>query len=150
MFSSTVLEGDGEALLQAFHPPEVRHPTTLCYGLLALGNLTAWDLEAHKQFRNSHGVVQVTQVMKVHNQNGGMQEKGCYALACVGALYPAKSKTYEQSGALDIVIRVLSDVQGKEVNDAVTKQACAALGAMCASSSTNGCMPGERMRYPSW
>lgn len=134
-----------EALLQALHPPEARHPTTLCYGLLALGNLTAWDLEAHKQFRNSHGVVQVTQVMKVHSKNGGVQEKGCYALACVGALYPAKSKNiFEQSGALDIVIRALSDVQGKEVNDAVTKQACAALGAMCASSSTNALYAGRK------
>lgn len=134
-----------EALLQALHPPEVRHPTTLCYGLLALGNLTAWDLEAHKQFRNSHGVVQVTQVMKVHSQNGGVQEKGCYALACVGAVYPAKSKNiFEQSGALDVVIRVLSDVQGKEANDAVTKQACAALGAMCSSSSANALYAGRK------
>lgn len=127
-----------EALLQALHPPEVRHPTTLCYGLLALGNLTAWDLEAHKQFRTSHGVVQVTQVMKVHSSNIGVQEEGCYALACVGAAYPPNSKPiFEESGGLDVVIRALSNVQGHESNDAVTKQACAALGAMCSMSPSN-------------
>lgn len=134
-----------EALLQALHPPEVRHPTTLCYGLLALGNLTAWDLDAHKQFRNSHGVVQVTQVMKVHSQISGVQEKGCYALACVGTAYPAKSKyIFEQSGAIDVVIRALSEVDGEKSNDAVTKQACAAIGAMCSSCPANAVYAGRK------
>lgn len=134
-----------EALLQALHPPEVRHPTTLCYGLLALGNLTAWDQEAHKQFRNSHGVVQVTQVMKVHSENNGVQEKGCYALACVGGHYPPKSKViFEQSGALDVVIRALSDIEGDGGNDAVIKQACAALGAMCSLCPANALYAGRK------
>lgn len=134
-----------EALLQAMHPPRGRHPTTLSYALLALGNLTAWDLEAHKQFRNSHGVVQVTQVMRSHSGNAGVQEKGCYALACVGAAYPAKSKNvFEQAGALDIVIEALSDVQRDSPNDAVTKQACAALGAMCSSSPPNALYSGRK------
>lgn len=133
-----------EALLQALHPPESRHPTTLCYGLLALGNLTAWDLEAHKQFRSSHGVVQVTQVMKVHSANIGVQEKGCYALACVGAAYPPKCKPiFEESGGLGVVIKALSQVQGAESNDAVTKQACAALGAMCSSCPSNALYAGR-------
>lgn len=134
-----------EALLQALHPPEVRHPTTLCYGLLALGNLTAWDLEAHKQFRTNHGVLQVTQVMKVHSANIGVQEKGCYALACVGAAYPPNSKPiFEESGGLDVVIRALSNVQGHESNDAVTKQACAALGAMCSMCPSNALYAGRK------
>lgn len=134
-----------EALLQAMHPPRNRHPTTLSYALLALGNLTAWDLEAHKQFRNSHGVVQVTQVMRSHIGNAGVQEKGCYALACVGAAYPAKSKNvFEQAGALDVVIEALSDVQRESPNDAVTKQACAALGAMCSSSPPNALFAGRK------
>lgn len=134
-----------KALLQALHPPEARHPTTLCYGLLALGNLTAWDLEAHKQFRNSHGVLQVTQVMKVHSQVSGVQEKGCYALACVGTGYPAKSKNiFEQCGAIDVVIRALSDVSPTKSNDAVIKQACAAIGAMCSFCPSNALYAGRK------
>lgn len=139
-----------EALLQALHPPQVRHPTTLCYGLLALGNLTAWDLEAHRQFRNSHGVVQVVHVMKSHSENEGVQEKGCYALACVGAAYPPKSKAiFEESGGLDVVIRALSRVAGQECNEAVIKQACAALGAMCSSCPSNALYAGRKggLRY---
>lgn len=65
---------DVEASLQLLHRPEERHPTTLCYGLLALGSLTTWDLEAHKLFHLSHVVGQVMQVMKVHMQNSGVQE----------------------------------------------------------------------------
>lgn len=134
-----------EALLQALHPAEVRHPTTLCYGLLALGNLTAWDLEAHKQFRTSHGVIQVVQVMKVHSSNIGVQEKGCYALACVGTSYSPKSKPiFEESGGLDVVIRALSNVQDNDSNDAVTKQACAALGAMCSMCPSNALYAGRK------
>ena len=127
-----------EALLQAMHPPQARQSTTLSYALLALGNLTAWDLEAHKHFRTAKGVSQITKVMKVHIKNNGVQEKGCYALACVGAAYPAKAKTiFHQSGALDVVIGALSGIQQENPNDAVTKQACAALGAMCSSSPPN-------------
>ncbi|CDF38243.1 Serine/threonine protein kinase [Chondrus crispus] len=134
-----------EALLQAMHPPRHRHPTTLSYALLAIGNLTAWDLEAHKQFRSSHGVVQVTQVMQSHIGNAGVQEKGCYALACVGAAYPPKSKSiFEEAGALDIVIEALSGVERESPNDAVTKQACAGLGAMCSSSPDNAFYAGRK------
>lgn len=132
-------------LLQALHPPEVRHPTTLCYSLLALGNLTAWELEAHKQFLIDHGVLQVTQVMKVHSANIGVQEKGCYALACVGAAYPPNSKPiFEESGGLDVVIRTLCNVQGHESNDAVTKQACAALRAICSMCPSNALYAGRK------
>lgn len=134
-----------EALLQAMHPPRMRHPTTLSYALLALGNLTAWDLEAHKQFRTSHGVIQITQVMKAHLQNAGVQEKGCYALACVGAAYPAKAKgIFEETDALEVVIDALSDILRESPNDAVTKQACAALGAMCSSSPPNALYAGRK------
>lgn len=134
-----------EALLQALHPPQIRHPTTLSYGLLALGNLTAWDLEAHKQFRSAHGVLQITNVMKTHAKNAGVQEKGCYALACVGAAYPPKSKPlFEQTGALDVVIDALSEVKKDQPNDAVMKQACAALGAMCSSSPANALYSGRK------
>ena len=134
-----------EALLQALHPPQLRHPTTLSYGLLAVGNLTAWDLEAHKQFRNAHGVLQITNVMKTHSKNGGVQEKGCYALACVGASYPVKTKTiFEQAGALDVVISALSEVKKDAPNEAVMKQACAALGAMCSSSPSNAQYAGRK------
>lgn len=134
-----------EALLQALHPPHVRHPTTLSYGLLALGNLTASDGEARKMFRSAHGVLLVTKVMKTHIQNSGVQEKGCYALACVGAAYPAKLKNvFEQAGSLDVVIGALSDAQRDSPSDAVTKQACAALGAMCSSSPGNALYAGKK------
>lgn len=134
-----------EALLQAMHPPRQRHPTTLSYALLALGNLTAWDLDSLKQFRNSQGVIQITQVMKAHIRNVGVQEKGCYALACVGAAYPPKGKTiFEEVGAVDVVIGALSAVKRENPNDTVTKQACAALGAMCTSCPPNALYAGKK------
>ncbi|PXF42039.1 Serine/threonine-protein kinase HT1 [Gracilariopsis chorda] len=127
-----------DALLSVLHPPEKRHPTTLSYCFLALGNLNAWDLEARRQFRNSHGVLHIAEVMVVHRNNNGVQEKGSYALACVGGAYPPKAKyIFEQAGALDVVIQALSAVQGENPNNAVTKQACAALGAMCSSCPSN-------------
>ncbi|KAI0565913.1 Serine/threonine protein kinase [Gracilaria domingensis] len=127
-----------DALLSVLHPPERRHPTTLSYCFLALGNLNAWDVEARRQFRNSHGVLHIAEVMVVHRNNSGVQEKGSYALACVGGAYPSKAKyVFEQAGALDVVIQALSAVQRENTNDAVTKQACAALGAMCSSCPSN-------------
>lgn len=134
-----------DALLQAMYPPPIRHPTTLSYALLALGNLTAWDLDAHKQFRTSQGVIQIVQVMKTYSKIVGVQEKGCYALACVGAAYPAKEKCiFQETNALDVVIDALSDVLRDSPNDAVTKQACAALGAMCSSSPSNALYAGRK------
>ncbi|CAN8069184.1 unnamed protein product [Agarophyton chilense] len=127
-----------DALLSILHPPEKRHPTTLSYCFLALGNLNAWDLEARRQFRNSHGVLHIAEVMAVHRNHSGVQEKGSYALACVGGAYLPKAKyVFEQAGALDIVIQALSAVQRENTNDAVTKQACAALGSMCSSCPSN-------------
>lgn len=134
-----------EALLHAMHPPRARHPTTLSYGLLALGNLTALDLESHKQFRGSQGVGLLTEAMRTFQDHAGIQEKGCYALACVGASYPTKSKKiFKDTGALKVVIQALSSVQTDLSHEAVIKQACAALGAMCSSCPANAAYAGKQ------
>lgn len=131
--------GGVQALLKALQPPRSRHATTLSYAMLALGNLTAWDLDAHKQFREADGVALVAKVMRTHSKNMGVYEKGCYALACVAAAYSSKMKSvFRRCGAVDVVVSALSCVKQKNVtHDAVTKQACAALGAMCAGCPEN-------------
>lgn len=128
-----------QVLLNALQPPRSRHATTLSYAMLALGNLTAWDLDAHKQFREADGVALVAKVMRTHSKNMGVYEKGCYTLACVAAAYSTKMKTvFRRCGAVDVVVSALSCVKQKNVtHDAVTKQACAALGAMCAGCPEN-------------
>lgn len=128
-----------QVLLNALQPPRNRHATTLSYAMLALGNLTAWDLDAHKQFREADGVALVAKVMRTHSKNMGVYEKGCYTLACVAAAYSSKMKSvFKKCGAIDVVVSALSCVKQKTgSHDAVTKQACAALGAMCAGCPEN-------------
>lgn len=128
-----------QVLLNALQPPRNRHATTLSYAMLALGNLTAWDLDAHKQFREADGVSLVAKVMRTHSKNMGVYEKGCYTLACVAAAYSSKMKSvFRKCGAVDVVVSALSCVKQKTgSHDAVTKQACAALGAMCAGCPEN-------------
>lgn len=131
--------GAVRALLDVVDNPGARHPTTTSYALLGLGNLTAWDLDAHKQFRNANGVARVGDCMRARPIDAGIQEKACYALACVGASYPAKSKSvFLATGCVNNVCAALDAVQNRgELGDAVTKQACAALGAMCSGCSEN-------------
>lgn len=132
------------AMLHALRPPGERHPTTLSYAMLALGNLTAWDLDAHKQFRDSDGVPLLVEVMELHGRNMGVLEKGCYALACVAAAYPSKSKVvFKNAGAVDVVVGALSSARNQPSQDAVTKQACAALGAMCSGCPENAVHAGQ-------
>ncbi len=130
--------GGVQVLLNALQPPRNRHATTLSYAMLALGNLTAWDLDAHKQFREADGVALVAKVMRTHQNHMGVHEKGCYTLACVAAAYSTKLKSvFRKCGAVDVVVAALSCVKKKGSHDAVTKQACAALGAMCSNCPEN-------------
>jgi serine/threonine protein kinase len=131
--------GGVAALLGALKRPETRHPTTLAYALLGLGNLTAWDLDANKQFRDSSGVAHVSDCLRHHSGNQGVQEKGSYAIACSAAAYPPKAKVvFLETGCIDFVVAALeASSRGKKPSEAVVKQACAALGAMCASCPEN-------------
>jgi serine/threonine protein kinase len=131
--------GGVDALLRVLKRPETRHPTTLSYSLLALGNVTAWDLDAHKQFRNSSGVAHISDCMRHHAGNPGVEEKGSYAIACAAAAYPPRSKSvFLETGCIDFVVAALdASSQRKQLGDAVSKQACAALGAMCAGCPEN-------------
>lgn len=126
-------------LLRVLRVPNSRHPTTLSYALLTLGNLTAWDLDAHKDFRESDGVACVADCMLQYSDNMGIQEKGCYAIACTAATYSPKAKVaFLESNCVRLVISALSKSRAKIQNaDAVTKQACAALGAMCSLCPDN-------------
>lgn len=133
------------ALLRVIRVPNNHHPTTLSYALLALGNLTAWDLDAHKDFRESDGVTCISDCMVQHSDNMGVQEKGCYAIACTAATYSTKAKVaFLQSDCISRVVSALSRFLSKNVAaDAVTKQACAALGAMCSSCPDNAAQAGS-------
>lgn len=83
--------------------------------------------------------------MKVHSQINGVQEKSCYALACVGNAYPDKSKyIFKQCGAIFVVIRALPEVDGENSSEAVTKHTCAAIVAMCSSCPANVVYAGRK------
>lgn len=126
------------ALLRLMDSPHLRHPTTLSYALLAVGNLTAWDLDAHAQFRAGDGVPKVAACMNQYKDNMGVQEKCCYALACAAAGYPAKLKsTFADTRCIQGVVAALKTARQSGGHDAVVKQSCAALSAMCSGSPDN-------------
>jgi hypothetical protein len=130
--------GGVRGLLRILQSHGTRHPTTLSYALLAMGNLTAWDLDAHKQFREAGGVVCVAECMRYHRGNAGVQEKACYAIACAAASYSPKTKPmFKDSGCVDMVVEALSVSRKQMSLDAVTKQSCAALSAMCSGCPEN-------------
>jgi hypothetical protein len=132
------------ALLHIMKAQQSRHPTTLCYALLAIGNLIAWDLDAHKQFRESDGVASVALCLRHFPDSLGIQEKGCYALACAAATFSSKSKSvFLHSSCIDLVVKALNQANMGSTHDAVIKQACAALAAMCLGSNENASRAGN-------
>jgi hypothetical protein len=132
-------------LLEVLNPPQARHATTLSYTLLALGNLIAWDLDAHRQFRDGRGVGRVALCMSSFPENTGIQEKGCYTLACAAATYSSRAKSvFLESGCVELVVMALNQAKLHSGQDAVVKQACAALGAMCLGADENAARAGHQ------
>ncbi|GAB0495237.1 hypothetical protein MMPV_006536 [Pyropia vietnamensis] len=82
-----------------------------CFVLLAVGNLVAWDVRAYAVFMGATGggVRTVVRIM-IHWQNhAGVQERGCYALACASLGFPVRSKdVFSTSRAVDVVVRALA------------------------------------------
>lgn len=132
------------ALLALLSAPTVHSAPTLSYALLTIGNVIAWDLDAHKQFRERSGVPIVSNAMNIYATHLGMQEKGCYALACAAAGYPASKKSeFTKGGAIDAAVRALKTGRNSEHRDAVIKQACAALGSMSVGNKENAAQAGQ-------
>ncbi|OSX81073.1 hypothetical protein BU14_0027s0099 [Porphyra umbilicalis] len=144
--------GDDDASLAAITaaaPPD-DVASLLCFVLLALGNLVAWDVRAYAVFMGStgEGVRTVTRVM-IHWQNHpGVQERGCYALACASLGFPVRAK--EAFGrSVDVAVRALalatrSTGGGVSKPGACAKQAAAALVGMVAGCAPNAVRAGKR------
>jgi len=144
--------GDDDASLAAITaaaPPD-DVASLICFALLALGNLVAWDVRAYAVFMGStgEGVRTVTRIM-IHWQNHpGVQERGCYALACASLGFPVRAK--EAFGrSVDVAVRALalatrSTGGGVSKPGAGAKQAAAALVGMVSGCAPNAVRAGKR------